>query len=77
MKMNNIDMNSLMALLNGANNPQQMVDGMIKNNPQMNAVFQQVQQSGMSMKDFTMQYAKNNGINIQPLLNMMSQKGIK
>jgi hypothetical protein len=75
--MNNIDMNSLMALLNGANNPQQMVEGMIKNNPQMNAVFQQVQQSGMSMKDFTMQYAKNNGINIQPLLNMMSQKGIK
>jgi hypothetical protein len=77
MKMNNIDMNSLMALLNGANNPQQMVEGMIKNNPQMNAVFQQVQQSGMSMKDFTMQYAKNNGINIQSLLNMMSQKGIK
>jgi hypothetical protein len=75
--MNNIDMNSLMALLNGANNPQQMVEGMIKNNPQMNAVFQQVQQSGMSMKDFTMQYAKNNGIDIQPLLNMMSQKGIK
>ena len=75
--MNNIDMNSLMALLNGANNPQQMVEGMIKNNPQMNAVFQQVQQSGMSMKDFTLQYAKNNGINIQPLLNMMSQKGIK
>lgn len=75
--MNNIDMNSLMALINGVNNPKQMVEGMIKNNPQMNAVFQQVQQSGMSMKDFTMQYAKNNGIDIQPLLNMMSQKGIK
>lgn len=75
--MNNIDMNSLMALINGVNNPKQMVDGMIKNNPQMNAVFQQVQQSGMSMKDFTMQYAKNNGIDIQPILNMMSQKGIK
>ena len=75
--MNNIDMNSLMALINGVNNPKQMVEGMIKNNPQMNAVFQQVQQSGMSMKDFTMQYAKNNGIDIQPLLNMMSQRGIK
>lgn len=75
--MNNIDMNSLMTLINGANNPKQMVEGMIKNNPQMNAVFQQVQQSGMSMKDFTMQYAKNNGIDIQPLINMMSQKGIK
>lgn len=75
--MNNIDMNSLMTLINGVNNPKQMVEGMIKNNPQMNAVFQQVQQSGLSMKDFTMQYAKNNGIDIQPLLNMMSQRGIK
>ena len=75
--MNNIDMNSLMALLNGGNNPQQMIQGMIKNDPRMNAVFQQVQQSGMSMKDFTMQYAKNNGINIQPIINMMSQRDIK
>lgn len=74
---NNIDMNSLMSLIGGANNPQQMVQGMIKNDPRMNAVFQQVKQSGMSMKDFTMQYAKNNGIDIQPLINMMSQKGIK
>lgn len=70
-------MNSLMAFINGAKNPEQMVEGMIKNNPQMNAVLQQVQQSGMSMKDFTMQYAKQNGIDIQPLINMMSQKGIK
>lgn len=75
--MNNIDMNSLMALMNGANNPEQMVQGMIKNNPSMNAVFQQVQQSGMSMKDFTLNYAKQNGIDMQPFLNMMSQKGIK
>jgi hypothetical protein len=50
---------------------------MAQNNPNVNAVLQQVKQSGMSMKDFTMQYAKNNGIDIQPLLNMMSQKGIK
>lgn len=74
---NNIDMNSLMALISGASNPEQMVQGMIKNNPNMNAVFQQVQQSGMSMKDFTLNYAKQNGIDIQPFLNMMSQKGIK
>ena len=73
---NNIDMNLLMGLLGGGN-PDQMVGEMIKNNPNMNAVYQQAKQSGMSMKDFTMQYAKNNGINLQPILNMMSQKGIK
>ena len=75
--MNNIDMNLLMGLLSGSNNPEQMVQNMVKNNPNANAVIQQVKQSGMSMKDFTMQYAKKNGIDIQPLINMMSQKGIK
>lgn len=75
--MNNIDMNLLMGLLSGGNNPEQMVQNLAQKNPNMNAVLQQVKQSGMSMKDFTMQYAKNNGIDIQPLLNMMSQRGIK
>lgn len=73
--MNNIDMNLLMGLLSGGNNPEQMVQSLAQQNPQMNAVLQQVQQSGMSMKDFTMQYAKQNNINIQPLINMMSQRG--
>lgn len=74
---NNVDMNLLMNLISGTNNPQQLVQGMAKNNPNVNAILQQVQQSGMSMKDFTMQYAKNNGIDIQPFINMMSQRGIK
>ena len=75
--MSNIDMNLLMNLISGTSNPQQLVQGMAQNNPNVNAVLQQVKQSGMSIKDFTMQYAKNHGIDIQPLLNMMSQRGIK
>lgn len=75
--MNNIDMNLLIDLLAGSNNHEEMVQGLIQNNPNMNAVFQQVKQSGMSMKDFTLNYAKKQGINIQPLINMMSNKGIK
>ena len=75
--MNNVDINLLMGLLTGGNNPEQMVQGLIQSNPNMNAVFQQAKQSGMSMKDFTLNYAKQNGINIQPLINMMSKNGIK
>lgn len=74
---NNIDMNLLMNLLASGNNPEQMVQGLIKSNPNMNAVFQQAKQSGMSMKDFTMQFAKQQGIDIQPFINMMSNRGIK
>lgn len=74
---NNIDMNALMTLITMDNNPEQMVENMVKTDPNANAVIQQVQQSGMSMKDFTINYAKKNRINIQPLISMMSQKGIK
>lgn len=73
----NIDMNLLMNLLSSGNNPEQMVENMVKSNPNANAVLQQARQSGMSMKDFTLNYAKQNNINIQPLLNMMSKRGIK
>lgn len=73
----NIDMNLLMNLLTSGNNPEQMVEEMVKNNPNANAVLQQARQSGMSMKDFTLNYAKRNNINIQPLLNMMSKRGIQ
>ena len=74
--MNNIDINLLMNLIGGGS-PSQMVENMAKNNPNANAILQQVQQSGMSIKDFTLNYAKQNNIDIQPLLNMMQQRGIK
>ena len=74
---NGIDMNMLMGFLNGNTNKEQFVQNLISQNPQMNAVMQQVQKSGMSMKDFTLQYAKQNNINLQPILNTLSQRGIK
>lgn len=74
---NNIDMNLLMNLMMGGNSPQQIVQNLARQNPNVNAILNQVNNSGMSMKDFTMQYAKQNNINIQPFVDMMSKKGIK
>lgn len=74
---NNIDMNLLMNLMTGGNNPQQIMQNLAKQNPNVNAILTQVSNSGMSMKDFTMQYAKQNNINLQPFIDMMSQRGIK
>lgn len=74
---NNIDMNMLAQLLMGTKDPQSMVENMARQNPQINAVLQQVKQSGMSMKDFTMQYAKQNNIDLQTFINMMQNNGIK
>ena len=64
-------MNMLMSLLSG--NPQQIM----QSNPQFNAILNQARQSGMSMKEFTMQYAKQNGIDINSLINAMQQRGFR
>lgn len=70
-------MNMLMQMLSMGNNPQQIIQSIAAQNPQVQAVFNQMQQSGMSPQQYAMQYAKQNNINIQPLVNMMNQRGIK
>ena len=73
---NNITQFLLNMLTNGQN-PNQLLQQMINQNPQAQILYNQMQQSGMSAKDFTMQYAKQNNINLQPILNTLSQRGIK
>ncbi len=70
-------MNMLMQMLSMGNNPQQIIQSMTAQNPQVQAVFNQMQQSGMTPQQYAMQYAKQNNINIQPLVNMMNQRGIR
>lgn len=69
--------NMLMSLLQGGGNPQQYMQSIIKQNPQLNAVFNQMKQSGLSAKDFTLQFAKQNNINLEPFIKALQDKGIK
>ena len=71
--MNNI----INLILQSYANPQQALQQMINNNPQAKILMNQVQQSGMSMRDFTLQYARQNNINLQPILQQLNQHGIK
>lgn len=75
--MNNNIINFILQTINGGVNPQQTIQNMIQQNPQAQVLFNQMQQSGMSMKDFTLQYAKQNNINLQPVLSQLNQRGIK
>ena len=68
---NNNIINNIMQMLNY--NP----NDLIKQNPQAQVLINQMQQSGMSVKDFTLQYARQNNINLQPILQTLSQKGVK
>ena len=68
---NNNIINNIMQMLNY--NP----NDLIKQNPQAQILINQMQQSGMSMRDFTMQYARQNNINLEQIINALSQRGIK
>ena len=73
-------MNPLQVLLQmamGGNNPEQIINQMMQQNPQLNILLNQARQSGMSPRDYAMQYARQNNVNIQPLVDMFAQRGIK
>ena len=73
---NNI-VNLIMQMMTNGQNPNQVVEQIIRKNPQAQILFNQMKQSGMSIKDFTLQFARQNNINIDQILNTLSQKGIK
>lgn len=64
-------------MLASGGSPQQIAENVLKQNPQLNAILNQARNSGMSMRDFTMQYAKQNGINLQPMLDLMAKRGYR
>ncbi len=75
--MNNHMMQILAQISRGGANPQQIIQQMIANNPQAKIVLNQMRQSGMSPKEFTMQYAKQNSIDLQSQIDMFNNFGIK
>ena len=75
--MNPNNINQLIQMLGAINNPEQALQGMMKNNPQMKAMMTQIQQSGMNPTAFLQNYAKQNNIDLSPIKDMLNQKGVK
>ena len=75
--MNNNIVNLIMQMITHGQNPNQVVEQVINKNQEAQVLFNQMKHSGMSIKDFTLQYARQNNINIEEILNKLSQKGIK
>lgn len=70
-------LNNLMQLIAGGMNPQQIIQNITQQNPQVQVLLNQARQSGMTPQQYAMQYAKQNNINIQPLINLLNNRGIK
>ena len=61
-------------MLRGAQNPQQMFQNMIMQNPQMSSALSQIQNStqGSNPRDVAMQLARQRGMSEQEVMNMFS-----
>ena len=73
---NNNYINNLNQLLSMGNNPQQIVQNAIAQNPQLQQLFSQIG-SGVNAKTLVMQIALQRGIDLNPMLQFLSNKGIK
>lgn len=61
-------------MLRGAQNPQQMFQNMLMQNPQMNSALSQIQNStqGSNPRDVAMQLARQRGMSEQEVMNMFN-----
>lgn len=74
--MNGNPMQILMQMMSSGN-PQAMLQNAMKQNPQLQAVLNQQKQSGMSMEQYVRQLAQQNGVDINPMVQFLRQRGIK
>ena len=74
---NNNPLNVLSQFMQMGNNPQAILQNLINQNPQAKFYLNQMKSSGLSDKEFVMQFAKNNNIDINPFISMLSNFGIK
>lgn len=61
-------------MLRGAQNPQQMFQNMLMQNPQMSSALSQIQNStqGANPRDVAMQIARQRGMSEQEVMNMFN-----
>lgn len=79
MGMNNMNLvNQFMALVNGGGNPAALARQMLTNNPKAKEVMAQFQNmaNGRSPKELAMQLAKQNGVDMEQMMQFASRLGL-
>lgn len=71
-----MDISQIVSVMQSVKTPNNVIESLIKVNPQANFVISQMRQSGMSAKEFVMNYANQNNIPIQQIVNTLHQVGI-
>ena len=70
--------NQFMALVNGGGNPAVLARQMLTNNPKAKEVMAQFQNmaNGRSPKELAMQLAKQNGVDVEQMMQFASRLGL-
>lgn len=68
---------SILQIMQTGNNPDVLLNSLAQQNPQIRALLNQKRQNNMSYQDLVNQIAKQNNINLTPIIQGLSQKGIK
>ena len=71
--MNNNPLGMFQQFLSMGPNPQMIQQALFQQNPQMQVIYNQMIQSGLSPVQFVMQYAKQNNIDPNMINNMYNQ----
>ena len=70
-------MMAIMQMMSRGGNPQQILQSIITQNPQAQVIINQMQQSGMTPQQFVTQYAKQNNIDLNQVVQNMRNMGAK
>ena len=74
---NNNPIERMLQMLSMGNNPNQVIQMLAQQNPNVQAILNQMQQSGMTPQQFAMQYARQNNIDINQVANAFRKMGGK
>ena len=69
--------NNILQMLMSGQNPQMVMQNIIRQNPQAQVVLNQMKESNMTPQQFVMQLAKQNNVKLGPMINMLRQRGYK
>ena len=75
--MNGNPMQMLMQFMASGKNPQQVLQQVMQQHPQVHALMNQMRQSGMNPRQFAQQYLKQNNIDINQIQQIAQNNGIK
>lgn len=62
---------NMIKMLNGQNNPMQIIQAVARQNPQMGQIMNMINQSGMSPKQLFMAQAQKMGVNPNDIINQL------